>query len=171
MLKLKLFFLCIISFSQSFAQNDKLDVFLKDNNISVNLYSDPTGRNISNTIMNDSLYEYYFAFTILENSPLMFYVEVKSCSQQNSPTIYGWVEKKYCGVYVRYYNTESDAHIRLYEEPDSRKKYQKLNISLQSPVIVVDTRDKWVKVLFLYDGIYYEGWIDKYCSSIYNSCT
>lgn len=148
------------------------------NNVEIPIYKDPIGNEVKYRIMQDKIYEIFFAVDILEKSALRYKVSVTTViSSDSAPEIIGWVDKQRCGVFKRwYYDDAMNRFIKLYSEPryDSEvvKIYENIETEKTRVMTVVDYADgDWLKVVFYSSGILYEGWVDKYCSDVYDSCT
>lgn len=148
------------------------------NNVEIPIYKDPIGDDVKYRIMQDKIYEIFFAVDILEKSALRYKVSVTTViSSDPAPEIVGWVDKRQCGVFKRwYYDDANNRFIKLYAEPryDSEfvKIYEDIMTEENHEMTVVDYADgDWLKVIFYSSGILYEGWVDRYCPDIYDSCT
>lgn len=157
------------------AQN-KHFVVLMDDNIEIPIYENAIGNKLKYRIMQDTINEMFFAVEILENSPLRYKVNITSVINSfTGPEIIGWIDKNKCGVYKRwYYDEDKRRYIKLYTLPDKNSSYDIVyddSDIYDSIVTVIDYADpNWKKVLFYQGNILYEGWIDRYCASVYNSC-
>ncbi len=147
------------------------------NNVEIPIYKDPIGNEVKHRIMQDKTYEIFFAVDILEKSALRYKVSITTViSSDSAPEIIGWVDKQQCGVFKRwYYDDANNRFIKLYAEPryDSEvvKIYENVETEKDGVMTVVDYADgDWRKVVFYSSGILYEGWVDRYCSDIYDSC-
>ena len=167
-----LIFICHHAYSQL-----RSVVFLY-NNVEIPIYKDPIGDDVKYRIMQDKIYEIFFAVDILEKSALRYKVSVTTViSSDPAPEIVGWVDKRQCGVFKRwYYDDANNRFIKLYAEPryDSEfvKIYEDIMTEENHEMTVVDYADgDWLKVIYYSSGILYEGWVDRYCPDIYDSCT
>lgn len=149
-------------------------------NQEVFLYQDAVSNTIKHTIYQDSIFEIYFAVKILASTPLRFEIEVSStipsCSPDAEETkIRGWIDKINCGVFLRnIYFPKNDSNLpilNIYRKPTTNSQYITLTGYYNQLVTVLDYKDDWVKVIFYDKGKLIIGWIERYCSDIYNSCT
>lgn len=142
--------------------------FLKVNNTMVSVYKDSLTDVCIHTIMNDTLFEHYYEMTLLEQSKYRFYVRIRCVSQYNSPQLYGWVDKSYCGVYI---SSGKDGMWRLYSSPDKKLPYILLPNEKTKIIEVLAFEGRWLLLKIECAGKIHKGWILDYCSSIYSSCT
>ncbi len=83
------------------SQNDILPyAFVNQSNIKITLYSTSLCIEEKNSFFQDTIFENYFSLELMKESLSAFEVKVNSVSQFNSPTITGWIEKKYCSVFL-----------------------------------------------------------------------
>ncbi len=169
--------LAILLFYQAVSQSRHF-VVLMDDNIEIPIYDKPIGNNIKYRIMQDTINELFFAVEILDNSQLRYKVNITSViSSTPGPEIIGWIDKSRCGVFKRwYYDEHNNRYMKLHSAPDEKSSYKIIyedpNVFDQSIMTAVDYADgDWKKVLFFHDGTLHEGWINKYCDSVYNSST
>ena len=87
-----------------------------------------------------------------------------------STTRIGWIDKKYCNVWDRVYYDNRGEYIKLYKAPNS-DAYLKIRKRPERALTVVDFQDNFLHVMFEIDNVIYDGWIDRYCCNIFNSCT
>lgn len=116
--------------------------------------------------LEDHAYEAY----ITDKSPLRFKIEFRDLYDSNKNTRVGWIDKKYCTVWDRVYYDDIGAYIKLYESPNS-DTYLKIRKRPECALTVVDFQDKFLHVIFEIEDVIYDGWIDRYCCNIFNSCT
>ena len=167
--------LSAVIFYPLFAQ-DKHFVVLMDDNIEIPIYENAIGNKLKYRIMQDTINEMFFAVEILENSPLRYKVNITSVINSfTGPEIVGWIDKNKCGVYKRwYYDEDKRRYMKLYTLPDKNSSYDVVyedSDIYDSIVTVIDYADpNWKKILFYQGDILYEGWVDRYCASVYNSC-
>lgn len=154
-----------IETSVCFSQPDRNEMFIRIDNIPIRIYEDSTMKKVKYTIMSDSLFENYYSVFVIKKSSLMFLSNIKSCSSYNSPTINGWIEKKYCGVYI------CRNKQKLFRNPNEKSEYIILSFVYDKPVTVIDIFHGWYKISFIKSGVNYVGWVNDYCPNIYNSCT
>lgn len=152
------------------SSQETMKVFLKDNNIPISIYFGQLGDKIKYTIMGDTIFENYYSFSIMNENEIMFYVKVQSVSQYNSPVIEGWVDKKHCGTYLRCDADEAN-QIRLYESPDLNNKFKAIMGDVSFPVTVIGVYKGWLKIILEKDHEVYVGWVNSFCSNVYNSCS
>ena len=168
---LSLSFLVIIMGHCLFAQELNVPVFINEYNLEISLYTDP----ISNTklcgIYQDSVFQHYYEVIIKEESVLRYRVVLFSVSQYNSPEIEGWIDKKYCSVLL--FPIMQRGINKLHTIPSESSPYIELKNSYTVSATVVSvskSNNKFLKIMVFYEDKYYEGWINKYCYTIYNSC-
>ncbi len=151
------------------SQNNKeINVFINKFNEKIPIYSSALCYHEIYSVFQDSIFEHFYSLKIINESLYTFEVEISSASQSNSPIIKGWIEKKYCGVYLKSYK-----NVKLYNEPDFDSAFikVKLNYDIIANVISIDKiNSKFIKVAFFLDNKYYEGWTIDYCDNIYDSC-
>ncbi|MDR1006120.1 MAG: hypothetical protein LBL74_04575 [Bacteroidales bacterium] len=158
-----------IGFEYVNAQNNAvITVFINQDNTKIPIYTSPQCDKESYSIFQDSIFEHFFWIEIIGESALTFEVKIGSASQDNSPIINGWIEKKYCGVFL-----SSGRNIKIFETVNENSPYEQFvleNDILANVVnICLDGRG-FIKVIFRIKDRYYEGWVKDYCGSIYNSC-
>lgn len=174
---MKQLFLIVSAFWCCVVNAQTQNVSIIHTNVAIPVHSDAIGESLNCMIFQDSINEAYYSVTIIEKSPLRFKVNLQlETGLDSAPEIIGWVDKKYCGVFQRWYyeRDENDNLVRfvkLYEEPNIDAKFIKIYDVINDPLTVIDFQNRWVKVMFYLDDVLYEGWIDKYCSNPYNSCT
>ena len=135
------------------------------------IYADQLTDSVSCQIYQDFEQEdhVYEAF-ITEKSPLRFKVEFWDLYDSNKTTRIGWIDKKYCNVWDRVYYDNRGEYIKLYKAPNS-DAYLKIRKRPERALTVVDFQDNFLHVMFEIDNVIYDGWIDRYCCNIFNSCT
>lgn len=116
--------------------------------------------------LEDHAYEAY----ITDKSPLRFKIEFRDLYDSNKNTRVGWIDKKYCTAWDRVYYDDIGAYIKLYESPNS-DTYLKIRKRPECALTVVDFQDKFLHVILEIEDVIYDGWIDRYCCNIFNSCT
>jgi len=169
--KTKWVFFLIIFVSSSFiyAQDDtRVEVFISQSNCKIPIYTSPLCDNESYSIFQDSIFEHFYWVEIIGESVLAFEVKIGSASQYNSPIISGWIEKKYCGVFLK-----SNRETKLFDNPNTNSSYKQIVLKDDIMAIVIDAYldgNGFIKVLFREGNVYYEGWTINYCGNIYNSC-
>ncbi len=177
MKKLTFLLVCIIICGQALSQDRQRFVILTVVNEEIPVYRNPIGNEISYRIMQDRIHELFFFVEILEKSPLRYKVNITSTEDHDNvfPGIVGWIDKSICCVFSRhYYDENNKSYIKLFSYPDSKSSFVKIYASPHNESgewIVIDyADDNWLKVMFYHDGKLYEGWVDRYCDSIYDSC-
>lgn len=145
------------------------EVFLKAVNRPVVVYADSTGLQAAYTIMQDSIFGDYFRLTVDTASSDRFKVAIEKWTDY-SPEISGWVAKDECGVYLLHAPSQQPPGYRLYEQPDNRSASQTLEGDVYGPADILDRQDKWLKLSFPLGGRQYQGWTDRYCPNIFDSC-
>lgn len=142
--------------------------FIAQNNIEIPLYSDPLNNKVDYLIFQDSVFEHFYELRIYEETSLRFKVNVICVSQYNSLSIDGWIDKKFCGVYIL-----SNRKNKLYDSPLKDSNFTKINNEEDILAIVIGIDKDFIKIAFTLDGKYNEGWMEKYkyCDNVYGSCT
>lgn len=162
----------LISIHCLLAQKMNKHVFINEFNSEIPIYSDSIGNLKVHSIFQDSIFEHFYEVDIRKESALRYEVHLFCVSQDNSPQVEGWVDKKFCSVYL---SPTRYGIIKLYDLPNITSSYIELdNIYITISATVISTskqKDKFIKVAFIYAGKCYEGWVDKYCPTIYNSCS
>ena len=151
------------------SQNDILPyAFVNQSNIKVSLYSTSLCIEEKNSFFQDTIFENYFSLELMKESLSAFEVKVNSVSQFNSPTITGWIEKKYCSVFL-----SKNKKIKLFSQPSPESSFELIEFEDDMMVNVVNIspfKDKFIKIVFIKDDEYFTGWVIDYCGNIYNSC-
>ena len=144
-------------------------------NKNIPIYDSPVSLTAYNSICQDSITEFYYVTRIIEETPLRFKVvllgELDGNSKCNSKILTGWVDKQNCGVYLRcYYDNKKNSYIKLFKQPKRESYFQMIYTSEMIWVPVLSISGEWRQILYYHNGELYVGWIELYCSSIYNSC-
>lgn len=151
---------------KSYSQTNSIQAFINVDNAPVSLYSDRLSENIVHTIMNDSIFEHWYVVEILQESPLRYEVNVK-CLQYNTPKIHGWIDKKFCSVYVG----NNAEFLLLYNAPNIDTEYIRVSVDCSIMATLCHTEENgFIFVEFQKDNKYYSGWIKDYCPSPIDSC-
>lgn len=177
-MKYKVIFIALIFTCHfAYAQLRTVPIVFMYNNVEIPIYKNPIGDEVKYRIMQDTIYDIFFAGDILEKSALRYKVSVTTViSSVRAPEIVGWVDKQQCCVYKRWYHDDANNDfIKLYTEPRYDSEFVKIyeDIMTEKSIVmtVVDYADgRWLKVIFYSGGILYEGWVDRYCSDVYDSC-
>ncbi len=152
--------------SKSYSQTSTVQSFINVENVPVHLYSDRLSERVIHTIMNDSIFEHWYVVEIFQESSLRYEVDVQ-CLQYNSPKIHGWIDKKYCSVYLAKIQTP----LLLYSSPDEKSKYISISLTQEICAMVCHVeKNGFIFVEFQYGSNNYYGWINEYCSSPINNC-
>ncbi len=147
--------------------NDKTDIVIYRDSISSvevdRLYQDFNAEN------DDSLYEVQIECSSSKRYKIRYWPIGKkdSCKE-------GWVEKRHCGVFLRSNGYTSDGHsyINIYTSSRTRKHIRLYDMwDMPVPVIDYSKSVRRLKVSIEIDNVIVVGWIDRFCSYIYNSCT
>lgn len=177
--KILVFILMVISHINTISGQEKWIVIIPVNQ-EVHLYEDAVSHTIKHTIFQDSVFEIYFDAKILTSTPLRFEIEVSSTILPCFPdveitTIRGWIDKINCGIFLRnIYSPNNNPNrpiLNIYSEPTTDSHYITLTGYYNQLVNVLDYSGDWAKVIFYDKGKLIIGWIERYCSNIYNSCT
>ena len=163
------YFLIFLNATNLISQNNnEINVFINIFNEKIPIYSSALCDKEIFSVFQDSIFEHFYSIKIINESIYAFEVQIFSASQSNSPIVKGWIEKKYCGVYINSYK-----NVKLYDKPDYNSDflYIKLDYDIIAHVISIDNlKTKFIKVGFYIDNKYYEGWTLDYCDNIYDSC-
>lgn len=177
--KFSVFILMVLSHINTINAHDNWVVIIPVNQ-EVFLYQDAVSNTIKHTIYQDSIFEIYFDAKILTSTPLRFEVEISSTIPPCTPEaeeikITGWIDKINCGVFLRNtYSLNNDPNVpmlNIFREPTTNSQYITLTGYYNKLVNVLDYSDHWAKVIFYDKGKLIIGWVERYCSNIYNSCT
>lgn len=177
--KFSVFILMVLLHINTINAHDNWVVIIPINQ-EVHLYEDAVSHTIKHTIFQDSIFEIDFDAKILTSTPLRFEIEVSSTISPYSPdaeitTIRGWIDKINCGIFLRnIYSPNNNPNLpilNIYSEPTTDSQYITLTGYYNQLVNVLDYNDDWAKVIFYDKGKLIIGWIERYCSNIYNSCT
>lgn len=168
---MKRLFYCLIFFNATYLiaqNNNEVNAFINKFNEKIPIYSSSLCYNEIYSVFQDSIFEHFYSLKIINESTYTFEAEIYSASQSTSSMINGWIEKKYCSVYLKSYK-----NVKLYNEPNNDSEFVnvKLNYDMMANVIDIDNiNSKFIKVAFFLDNRYYEGWTLDYCDNIYDSC-
>ncbi len=157
-------------------------VIISKYNTPVNVYKNAIDDSVRYCIMQDTISDIYYYVQILESSPLRFKVQLSySDGPTSNPDFIGWIDKQNCVVYSRYYHGENNSqYIKLYKEPNASSPFEIIYVDFDDSFSIlfnviefsIDVDSSvWYKTCFYYRNKLYVGWIDKYCSIIYDSCT
>ena len=95
------------------------------------------------------------------------------CDIESEPII-GWVDTNDCGVFLLCNNYDGSVPLlNLYESPTLESYVDIIDISsiIGLWISITDIHKGFVKVSFEIQGNTYRGWISRYCTDPYNSCT
>lgn len=156
------------SITNAFSQERNAYVAKDSRNVPINIYEDELSERIKHVIMEDTLFDIWYFFTIYDNSPLRFKVGVSTI--YDKPFLIGWIDKKHCGVHLVV--NESYKTLKLYEKPELDSNYEKIVLERGDwDAIVVDIHpDGFMKIVFRYNDVIYTGWTKEYCSNPIASC-
>ncbi len=161
--------ICIIAILESGFSIYPFGCFLNIDNTSTNIYADSISSVPIFTIENDTINEIFYDFDIFGKSSNRFLVGIGK--YENKIDIYGWIDKQYCGVWVRancYY--EHTPLTYIYKEPNQDSEYYVIKGDVYDFAIITDYVGKFIKVSFHHNGEKHTGYILRYCPTIYNSC-
>lgn len=172
-MKYKYLFILMISLFFKVSANDYV-VIVPMNKI-IPIYDSPVSLIAYNSVCQDTITEFYYVTRVIEESPLRFKVELDGELDGNiicdNRILTGWIDKQNCGVYLRcYYDNEKNSYIKLFKQPTKESSFQTIYTNDMIWVPVFSISEEWRQILFYYKGELYVGWIELYCSSIYNSC-
>lgn len=144
---------------------------LTSNNVIIPIYKNRISYKPFGTIMNDTISDLYPIITPIKQSSSRFYAKIEygTLSLEDIPYIYGWIEKKYCGVYMCLLH-EMKNYALLYKKPNEMSACIQLTEVPFSPVIVLDYKGEWLKVKFSLNGIQYVGWTKDYGENFFCPC-
>jgi hypothetical protein len=164
---------CILSFRPFFAQ-EETRVFIYEFNTEIPIFLNPVTNEQAFTLFQDTVYALYNILNIIEESVLRFRVSINLVGMDFSPTDEGWIDKKYCNVFVR---TSQFQPLKIYSEASEDSSFFELRFdesegdTVATVIGICKENRNFIKVMFLYKEQYYDGWINKqYCNTIYNSC-
>lgn len=163
--------ICIVNAALVFAQ--KQEICFSWSKVNIPIYANElTDSVIFNVYQDFDAEDYIYEVFVIEKSPLRFKVEYRDLYNHSEAFKIGWVDKKYCSVWDRWYYDESlQSYIKLYKNPNVNSDFIKIYKRPFQALTVVDYEGKFLKVMFDIDDIIYIGWIDRYCRNIFNSCT
>ena len=172
-MKYKCLFFLIISLFFKVNANDY--VVIAPMNKIIPIYYSPVSLTAYNSVCQDSITEFYYVTRIIEETPLRFKVELfgelDGNTRCDTRVLTGWIDKQNCGVFLRgYYDNKKNSYIKLFKRPTKKSSFQTIYTNDMIWVPVISISEGWRKILFYYKGELYVGWIELYCSSIYNSC-
>ena len=151
---------------KSYSQTNSIQAFVNVDNVPVSLYSDRLSENVVHTIMNDSIFEHWYVVEILQESSLRYEVNVM-CLQYNTPKIHGWIDKKYCSVYLG----NNAEYLLLRNAPNIDAEYAKVSVDYRIRAVLCHIEENgFIFVEFQKNNKYYSGWIKDYCPSPIDSC-
>jgi hypothetical protein len=159
------------------AQETNLSVFLGTRDKYINIYANPVGNRVVDSVIEDSSQDEYNVIIIKDQAALRFLVDLYTV---DGDKVTGWIDKVHCAVYVGTYNKLW----HLYVEPSVESKctiFESEEIDLKTgSLTVIDYKylsvpesnhvKRWVKIGFMYKDAYYEGWSDEICSDINHAC-
>lgn len=142
----------------------------------ITVYSDKDTDSVKQILIQDfesedHLYEVF----ILEETDSRFWIKYRDIEIYNDPFQIGWVDKRHCGVFARwYYDSDNRPYIKLYDTSD-KSSYIKIYGQAWPCMYVISCKsdNDTIKVEFKTygDDKSYSGWIDRYCPNIFNNCT
>lgn len=157
------------------AQVPDFSLFLGVRDEKVKIFENAIGNIVLDEIIEDSSKDEWNVIVVRGKSSLRFYVDIYTTSNK---IIRGWIDKSACAVHP----DPRGETWSLYEGPsiDSHSISFDANIIEDySPILyVIDYIIKayrgcypeWIKVGFMYRNVYYEGWINEFCTDINYSC-
>jgi len=172
-MKSKYLFILMISLFFKVYANDY--VVIAPMNKIIPIYDSPISLIANNSVCQDSINEFYYVTKVIEETPLRFKIELLGELDGNTKcdtkTLIGWIDKQNCGVYLRcYYDNKKNSYIKLYKQPTRDSSFQMIYTNDMIWVPVLSISKEWKQILYYHKGVLYIGWIELYCSNIYNSC-
>lgn len=155
------------------AQGQNTDCFLYDKNVSIPLYGSYEDEVPAVLLYQDSLKENYYYVQLLENKGNKFRVHVTRV--EDTVNIYGWIEKKYCKVWIWLMATDC---IYLFSEPNSSSNYRNIQEDeliyngngYIATILEFSKKTEWLKLCIPTQSGNIYGWTLNYCGNIYGSC-
>lgn len=161
------------------AQIPDFSLFLGIRDEKVKIFENAVGNKVVAEIIEESSTDDWNVIVIRGKSTLRFYADIYTdIYTKPDKVIRGWIDKTACAVYA---NPHGE-YWHLYENPSIDSN----SISFQASIImeygpflyVMDYIIKayrgcypeWIKVGFMYRNVYYEGWINEFCTDINHSC-
>ena len=145
--------------------------FFSQTNIPINIYESESGKMPFTVINQDSILENYYSVEILNSTMERHLVRIMCAASSSKALIEGWIEKKFCNVWL--WTIEQSNTISIYAEPVQSSQYVKVDISEYSniavPVLNI-SKDGWYYVSITNGEHPLSGWTKNVCTNIYGSC-
>lgn len=166
-------FVCFLFSAITLSGKENIRAFLGSRDTHVNIYKNEIGHELVAQIIEDSSVDDWNVIIIKGKSSLRLKTEIYTPTGE---VVHGWINKSDCAVYARTRGSEW----RLYCNPNIDKPFAVFNssdiINANPYLYIIDYDEKssppqqWIKVAFIYDGKYYEGWTWETCSDINHGC-
>ena len=160
--------ICVIFFLFSllkvFPQDIEIFIKSESHNKQINIYNNELSEMVIHTIMEDTVFDIAYDLFIYEDSPMRFKVGISFLNTK--PFLIGWIDKKYCGVYLRIYEEDHDI-IRLYNAPSEQSICEEHVLGTgyhEVWVIGADIKSGFLNVAFKEEDRLCTGWTKQYCS-------
>lgn len=173
-MRFKIFILGFIAlFYVLTAQGQDTDCFLYDMNVSIPLYGSYEDEVPAVLLYQDSLQGVsYYDVQLLEDKGDRFRVHITR--DIDTTSIYGWIDKKYCTVWIWLMNSNS---IYLFSEPNAKSNYREIDDAEllydqyeYGTILEFSKETSWLKLSIPTQNGYVYGWTLNYCGNIYGSC-
>lgn len=163
---------CIIGLILSIeAYGQHSPCFFKQTNSPINIYESASGEIPFAVINQDSILENYYSVEILNSTMERHLVRIMCAASSSKALIEGWVEKRFCNVWL--WTIEQSNTINIYEEPVQSSHYVKVDLTeyskITAPVLDV-SKDGWYYVSITNGEHSLFGWTKNVCTNIYGSC-
>lgn len=122
----------------------------------VPVFSKPDGGVLIANLRNNQKEGIYYNLFLLRKRQDKFLAAIFDASEEDLFIAYGWVDKKYLGIYLK----KDYSPLLLYDEPDINSKISELyNCNSNQLLGISDYSKKWLKVTIMIGGVLYSGWI------------
>lgn len=122
------------------------------------LYQTSCMKRVLHYLYDDSVKEQLYCLTLLDKTETAFKVEAKLCDENSPEKMFGWIDKRYVGVYI---NTNSAGTFPLYIQPSMTSDYEVIQTQSNILAEIMDCFKLWYKISFELNGRTYVGWLPR----------
>lgn len=181
-------FLIILSIIWTTSIHAQIITFPYPENEQINIYTEQSDTIPVTQIIQGYKQTYWYDYEFIEASETRFKVKIDcildtmpNCNLHYipdiNPTLYYWVEKSQCGLYPRASDYDDiGGYFIIYDQPDS-VPMTRIHLSdildnfLHPTDFIIQNDENWAKVKVITRYGIYEGYVNHWCGSVYNSCT